>query len=121
MKTAGGTIMPITGSGIIVGIKGLICEDALHTLLSGSQLCIDRGAAVILDSYGAVVVINDYYVKSRVKCIKTHSFDTNQLILSVTMNNDLLYVLDTHTTHTCRFSIHQHSGYPTSYITGHDL
>ena len=84
----------IFGSGIIEGVEGVICEDATHSLVSASQVGIERGANVILDSEGAVAVISDDYLKHHVNCIKTNSLNTNQLILTVAINNDSPYVLN---------------------------
>ena len=89
VETADGAVMPIAGSGIIVGVEGVIREDASHALLSGSQLCIDRCAAVILDSDGAVAVIDSGRVESRVKCIITHSLDTTHKSLSLKLSRVL--------------------------------
>ena len=37
-------------------MEGVIYEDATHSIVYASQVCIERGANVILDSEGAVAV-----------------------------------------------------------------
>ena len=51
--------MAISGCGTICGMEGALCGDAASSLISVSQLCKAKKAAVILDSCGAVAVTLD--------------------------------------------------------------
>ena len=91
VETASGVVMPITGRGIILGLEGPICLDATTTLLSVPQLCMEKGAIVIMDSVGAIAVQRDAFNTAHVNCIKQHSLTHTKPLLTATLNNQSLY------------------------------
>ena len=48
--------MVISGSGTIRGLDGIVCEGAMCSLISVSQMCKSKSAAVIFDACGVVAV-----------------------------------------------------------------
>ena len=94
VETANQSVMAISGSGTICGLEGALCDDAASSLISVSQLCKAKKAAVILDSCGAVAVTLDDEGIATLNEFKNNCFQKSQLLLTAHVNHDSLYELD---------------------------
>ena len=92
VETADGTVMPISGDGIIQGCDGVFCENASHSLVSQSQWAATNDGIVIADATHAFGVSSSHVVLNDIiNGFKNNSYNSNEPpLLTAHVNHDHL-------------------------------